>query len=965
MQKLLHPPHILRDKVAQAWRLILLICSIGALPTYAERITYTPEQIIQHFDIRTDTEELGCQLGTDPVSGKAALVFKGTDGYVTVNSTHGYSYVQSITIEGSSSADGTESMSKAVLIERVQVGDVDYYAGEDVKANSFYPYGSYNYTASTTSGNLSIYFYKGQSTTFYLTGIVVDCASTRNVSFDPTTITVKQGEKVELPYLVGDTDGIVKDSIKYDIDNPAIAAFNCGDGNRSLILGLKSGEATLQAHVNASENLPSGTAKLQIIVTPAEIAGDVVTIQLTEAGTLREKLADLEDVTSITRLKLVGPINSQDLALLRAGTGRLAKLADIDLADVTLVPDGGAYSTVETDRYNIGLGTETTTYYLSDEERSEESSSSTGLGGSNHYVKEYTLDLGGAFANMSQLQRIVLPKSLTRVGDHFALNCNKLVSVTSQGKIDEIEEDAFYGCEKLTEHSFDGVERIGKGAFQRAAIGLIDLSQVKSLGSSAFCESCVTQANLVSLDSIPESAFRESYISQLVLADSLKYIGQQAFANTAMLQGNLALPSHLSEIGSAAFMRSRIQQVTSVPERLTRAGFNIMYGTDWYWQHVQTDSIIMLGSAAIELGGSCKNNDLTSITLPVGITVIADQLFCGYNQLQQVSLPATLLAIGNKAFASCTSLTTCPLPQQLQYIGDDAFSSTALSTVNLSGSMTIGKNAFSGINTLLRVNYNVPDATGGQYMFASCKGLERVNIGADVTILPANMFNSCKSLLKVDFAERPDYTPLVIEDEVFNGCNLLSKAELPMQTTHIGRYAFGATALTQVTLPKTLTYLHSTAFDDGKITTIYNYMRHPYDFSTELSNNGNVAVTPLATADGRYVLPDWFSADVAVYVRTESVEAYQADLAWGKCNIQPMDADHMAVGINAVSHDNDASIVHYGADGRTLSLANGHPFSVFTPDGRIIARCVTACSIAQPGAYIITTSCGSAKVIVK
>ena len=52
----------------------------------------------------------------------------------------------------------------------------------------------------------------------------------------------------------------------------------------------------------------------------------------------------------------VGKFNSQDLTLLRAGTGRLAKLLDIDLADVTLVPDGSAYSTVETDRYQIGLG---------------------------------------------------------------------------------------------------------------------------------------------------------------------------------------------------------------------------------------------------------------------------------------------------------------------------------------------------------------------------------------------------------------------------------------------------------------------------------------------------------------------------------------------------------------------------------------------------------------------------------
>jgi hypothetical protein len=60
----------------------------------------------------------------------------------------------------------------------------------------------------------------------------------------------------------------------------------------------------------------------------------------------------------------VGKFNSQDLALLRAGTGRLAKLLDIDLADVTLVSDGSAYSTVETDRYQIGLGMETTTSSL-------------------------------------------------------------------------------------------------------------------------------------------------------------------------------------------------------------------------------------------------------------------------------------------------------------------------------------------------------------------------------------------------------------------------------------------------------------------------------------------------------------------------------------------------------------------------------------------------------------------------
>lgn len=66
-------------------------------------------------------------------------------------------------------------------------------------------------------------------------------------------MTIKQGEKVELPDMVGDTDGIISDSTSYTIDNPAIAAFNCAEGNRSMILGEKPGETTLFAHVNATK----------------------------------------------------------------------------------------------------------------------------------------------------------------------------------------------------------------------------------------------------------------------------------------------------------------------------------------------------------------------------------------------------------------------------------------------------------------------------------------------------------------------------------------------------------------------------------------------------------------------------------------------------------------------------------------------------------------------------------------
>lgn len=111
-----------RETSTKAWRqfVAFLICSIGALPVWAERITYTPRQIIRNFNIVADGGENICKLGTDPVSGKPALVFAGFGGYVTITGTRNYNSVQSITLEGSSSADGSETLSQAVLIERVR-----------------------------------------------------------------------------------------------------------------------------------------------------------------------------------------------------------------------------------------------------------------------------------------------------------------------------------------------------------------------------------------------------------------------------------------------------------------------------------------------------------------------------------------------------------------------------------------------------------------------------------------------------------------------------------------------------------------------------------------------------------------------------------------------------------------------------------------------------------------------------
>ena len=47
----------------------------------------------------------------------------------------------------------------------------------------------------------------------------------------------------------------------------------------------------------------------------------------------------------ITNLIVSGPVNSEDLAYIRSMAGRMANLQSVDLSGITLVADGGCYST--------------------------------------------------------------------------------------------------------------------------------------------------------------------------------------------------------------------------------------------------------------------------------------------------------------------------------------------------------------------------------------------------------------------------------------------------------------------------------------------------------------------------------------------------------------------------------------------------------------------------------------------
>ena len=93
------------------------------------------------------------------------------------------------------------------------------------------------------------------------------------------------------------------------------------------------------------------------------------------------------------------------------------------------------------------------------------------------------------FLNGEEIKDLVIPNSVTAIGDHAFNFCTGLTSVTIPNSVTSIGEAAFYGCTDLTSVTIpNSVTTIGDGAFNRC-YGLTSVTipnSVTSIGEAAF-----------------------------------------------------------------------------------------------------------------------------------------------------------------------------------------------------------------------------------------------------------------------------------------------------------------------------------------------------------------------------------------------------------------------------------------------------------------------------------------------
>lgn len=560
-----------------------------------------------------------------------------------------------------------------------------------------------------------------------------------------------------------------------------------------------------------------------IVEMPSGEEEDEVVITLEEAGTLKEALSEVE-VTKIKHLTLRGPIDANDIKLIRAQEGRLSTLEVLDLKDVTeLVPKEKVYY------YGFGQGFDGVlggvAHYVCIGER-DESVTEEYAYGTRANIYDYFDDLAYAFIDMP-LKRIVWPSCLKEIGPAAMHNCKSLEEFIAPTNPEFIGGNAFSGCSELRK--------------------IPTLKDVKTMYVQAF-EGCSLltaldenqEIDLSSLDTIPENAFAYcNRIKNVKFSSNVHVIHTWAFYKCSGIE-SIVLPNSINILHDGAFDSCTSLTDVSIPSDFTNIKCNAFRNTPWYNNIEYVDGIKYINNVAMEcIRGTSNLNfregtiniadnfengsstlvtsisfpstlqrigskafasvGVTNIVLPTSLKTIGEGAF-SKSSLTSIDLPESLEEIGVNAFQECSNLTKVNFSSSVKKIGQNAFFRCALETLTLPSTIEeIGDYAFSGNTSLLWINHNVPDAKG-RWLFSSCTSLERVTFGEQVRIINWYSFDNCSNLMKVNLSEGLEE----IESGAFCKCKSLKAIILPNTLKKIGEDIFRECPIESLSIPASI-----------------------------------------------------------------------------------------------------------------------------------------------------------------
>ena len=244
------------------------------------------------------------------------------------------------------------------------------------------------------------------------------------------------------------------------------------------------------------------------------------------------------------------------------------------------------------------------------------------------------------FMNGKEITDLVIPNSVTSIGNYAFSGCEGLTSVTIPNSVTKIGWEAFSRCFGLTSVTIpNSVTEIGYSAFS----GCSGLTSVNITDIEAWCKIRFSSDNNP-LYYAHHLYLNGNEIKDLIIPNSVTSIGEYAFYGCSGLT-SVTIPNSVTSIGTGAFSGCSGLTSVTIPSSLTTLG-----------QSVFSD---------------CSG--LTSVNIPNSVTSIGNGVFSRCSGLTSVTIPNSVTSIGNTAFSSCSGLTEVKIGSGVRDIGSGAF----------------------------------------------------------------------------------------------------------------------------------------------------------------------------------------------------------------------------------------------------------------------------------------------------
>lgn len=455
----------------------------------------------------------------------------------------------------------------------------------------------------------------------------------------------------------------------------------------------------------------------------------------------------------------------------------------------------------------------------------------------------------GAFRYCSGLTSITIPNSVTTIGNEAFLRSKSLSSIFIGNNVTSIGEGAFRYCSDLTSITIpNSVTAIGDYAFSDCS-GLTSITignSITSIGSSTFsnCSGLTSISIPNSVTSIGGHSFHGcSSLTSFVIPDNVTTVGEYAFEECSNLR-NMIIGKNVTSISYSSLCGCNLESVTilcpsvefsSLLSKVSAVnniiiGPNVSkivdYGVDIHPVSIKVDpnnSVYdsrnncnaIIETSTGKLISGCENT-----IIPDDVTSIGRNAF-SYCKFSSLDIPNSVTTIESYAF-SRSEITSIVIPNSVSILGEEVFGFCSnLASVTIPNSVTsIPTLSFIECSSL--ASFVIPNSVTsiGEHAFNACKSLLSIKIPKSVTSIGNYVFKDCSSLNSIVVEEGNKYF------NSSNNCNAIIENSnkslkagckstiIPNNVISIAKGAFGGSGLTHVTIPNSVKSIGSYAFQN-------------------------------------------------------------------------------------------------------------------------------------------------------